>query len=72
MGSRYEAGMQTRRAVLGTDHVDRAQAAQTPFDAPFQRLITEGAWGTVWSDDTISQREAVDADPGAAGGNRKL
>ena len=29
----------------------------TDFDAPFQRMITEGAWGTLWSDDTISRRE---------------
>lgn len=55
--TRFETGMQTRRAVLGEDHVARAEAAKTDFDAPFQRLITESAWGTVWSDDTISRRE---------------
>jgi len=49
--------MATRRAVLGDGHVDRAEAAKTDFDAPFQELITEGAWGTVWSDDSISRRE---------------
>ncbi len=49
--------MQTRREVLGDAHVDRAEAAKTAFDAPFQTLITEGAWGTVWADDTISRRE---------------
>ena len=54
---RYEAGMQVRRAVLGDAHVDRAEAAKTDFDAPFQTLITEGAWGSVWSRDTISKRE---------------
>ena len=57
MNDRHAQGMVTRRAVLGDAHVDRAQAAQTPFDAPFQQMITEGAWGTVWSDDTITQRE---------------
>ncbi|SHH95108.1 4-carboxymuconolactone decarboxylase [Marivita hallyeonensis] len=55
--SRKETGMATRRAVLGDAHVDRAEAAKTEFDAPFQDLITESAWGTVWSDDTISRRE---------------
>lgn len=49
--------MRTRRTVLGNVHVDRAEAAKTPFDAPFQALITEGAWGTVWADDTIPHRE---------------
>lgn len=57
MADRAATGMATRRAVLGDAHVDRAEAAQTPFDAPFQTLITEAAWGTVWSDDTISRRE---------------
>jgi 4-carboxymuconolactone decarboxylase len=53
----FDRGMATRRAVLGDAHVDRASAATTAFDAPFQTLITEGAWGRVWSDDTISRRE---------------
>ena len=47
--SRYEAGMRVRRRVLGEGHVDRAEARKTPFDADFQRFITEGAWGSVWS-----------------------
>ena len=55
--TRYDQGMATRRAVLGDAHVDRAAAATSDFDAPFQRMITEGAWGTLWSDDTISRRD---------------
>ena len=47
--SRYEAGMRVRRRVLGEGHVDRAEARKTPFDADFQRFITEGAWGSVWA-----------------------
>lgn len=55
--SRYDEGMKTRRAVLGDAHVDRAEAQKSDFDAAFQTLITEGAWGTVWSSDAISARE---------------
>ncbi|ABV95211.1 4-carboxymuconolactone decarboxylase [Dinoroseobacter shibae DFL 12 = DSM 16493] len=55
--SRYEIGMEVRRAVLGDAHVDRAEAAKNPLDAPFQSLITEAAWGTVWASDAISRRE---------------
>lgn len=55
--NRKDQGMTTRRSVLGDAHVDRAEAAKTDFDTPFQDLITESAWGTVWSDDTISRRE---------------
>jgi 4-carboxymuconolactone decarboxylase len=57
MPDRYDSGMEIRRQVLGKAHVDRAEAAKTSFDAPFQRMITEGAWGTLWADDTISRRE---------------
>jgi len=57
MTNRYDTGMKTRREVLGDAHVDRAEAARTPFDEPFQSMITEGAWGTLWSRDTISRRE---------------
>ena len=54
---RYNQGMVTRRAVLGDAHVDRAEAAKTDMDQAFQTLITEGAWGTVWSSDAIAPRE---------------
>lgn len=57
MSERYEAGMQVRRQVLGDAHVDKAEAAKTPFDDAFQNLITESAWGTVWASEAISQRE---------------
>tara|TARA_R110002072_G_scaffold26023_10_gene86628 strand:- start:1089 stop:1448 length:360 start_codon:yes stop_codon:yes gene_type:complete len=49
--------MATRRKVLGDAHVDRADAGKTAFDMPFQTMITEGAWGTLWSDPTIPHRE---------------
>ena len=57
MPDRYETGMETRRAVLGDAHVDRAEANKRPFDADFQRMITEGAWGSVWSRPGLSKRE---------------
>ncbi|WP_407933485.1 4-carboxymuconolactone decarboxylase [Fontisubflavum oceani] len=49
--------MEIRRAVLGDAHVDRAEAATTEFDAPFQALITEMAWGNLWAGDGITLRE---------------
>ena len=53
----YRQGMATRRAVLGDNHVDRAEAASTAFDKPFQDLITEAAWGHVWSRPGLTKRE---------------
>jgi 4-carboxymuconolactone decarboxylase len=57
MSERFEKGMATRPAVLGDAHVDRAEQQKTDFDLPFQTMITEGAWGTLWSDETISHRD---------------
>lgn len=57
MSDRFETGMRTRRQVLGDDHVDRANAGKTEFDAPFQDFITESAWGSVWSRPDLTPRE---------------
>ena len=57
LSDRYRQGMTTRRAVLGDSHVDRASSSATTFDQPFQELITEGAWGTVWSRPGWTKRE---------------
>lgn len=57
MSEPFDTGMATRRRVLGEAHVARAEAAKTDFDAPFQRLITEAAWGRVWSSDRLTPRE---------------
>ncbi len=55
--TRYEEGLAVRRSVLGEDHVTRATAGVTAFDADFQRFITEGAWGSVWSRPNFTKRE---------------
>lgn len=57
MSDKFANGMEVRRKVLGDAHVDRAEANKTALDTPFQTLITEGAWGTVWASDAISLRE---------------
>jgi len=55
--ARYRTGLAVRRSVLGDQHVDRAEIAATDFDQPFQELITEAAWGTVWARPGLSKRE---------------
>ena len=54
---RYRQGMATRRTVLGDRHVDNAEKNKTAFDQPFQDLITEAAWGHVWSRPEWTTRE---------------
>ena len=45
----FDAGMKTRRAVLGDAHVDRTLEKRTPFNTEFQDFITRYAWGEVWT-----------------------
>jgi 4-carboxymuconolactone decarboxylase len=54
---RSAAGMRTRRAVLGDEHVDRAVAGTTEFTAPFQDFITRYAWGEIWTRPGLSRPE---------------
>jgi 4-carboxymuconolactone decarboxylase len=54
--TRHEAGMATRRAVLGDAHVDRAVAGTSDFTAPFQDFITRYAWGEVWNRPGLDRR----------------
>ncbi|MFL5818753.1 MAG: 4-carboxymuconolactone decarboxylase [Conexibacter sp.] len=51
-----EAGEAVRRQVLGDAHVDRTQAAATPFSQPFQDYITRAVWGGVWSRDGLDRK----------------
>lgn len=57
MNDRRDKGMETRKRVLGAAHVERAEARKTDFDEPFQNLITEAAWGHVWSRPDWTPRE---------------
>jgi 3-oxoadipate enol-lactonase/4-carboxymuconolactone decarboxylase len=52
----YAAGMTVRREVLGDAHVDRAVAATTDLTADFQQMITEYAWGGIWTRPGLDRR----------------
>ena len=54
--SRHEDGMEVRREVLGADHVERATDGASDFTRDFQRLITEYAWGTIWTRPGLDRR----------------
>ncbi len=51
-----DAGMAVRREVLGDAHVDRANAGTTAFTRDFQDLITEYAWGSIWTRPGLDRR----------------
>ena len=54
---RFAKGMKRRREIMGDAYVDRAESKKNDFDEPYQRLITESAWGHVWARDDIEPRE---------------
>ena len=54
--TKYDDGMAVRRQVLGPEHVDRATANATGLTREFQELITEYAWGTIWTRPGLDRR----------------
>jgi len=54
---KFDAGLEVRKAVLGADYVERALASADDFSMPLQELVTENAWGTVWTRDDLTRRE---------------
>jgi 4-carboxymuconolactone decarboxylase len=55
-GERFEKGLETRRAVLGREHVDRSLEQASEFMRPMQELVTEYCWGAVWTRDGLDRR----------------
>ena len=46
--TKFDQGLQIRRAVLGNDYVDQAISRIDEFSRPLQELVTEYCWGTIW------------------------
>lgn len=46
---RLKAGLEVRRQVLGEEHVTRTRGGLTDFDQEFDDMITQWAWGSVWT-----------------------
>jgi len=54
---RFDAGLEARRRVLGSEHVDRVFAGADSFDLDFQNELTAYGWGGVWTRPTLSDRQ---------------
>lgn len=53
----WEAGLETRRAVVGEDYVADALARMDDFNAPLQDWVTRYAWGDVWNRPGLARRD---------------
>jgi 3-oxoadipate enol-lactonase / 4-carboxymuconolactone decarboxylase len=51
--SSFAKGLAVRRAVLGSQHVDRSLDKAGAFGMPWQDFITRYAWDEIWSDPTL-------------------
>lgn len=56
MTDRCDEGMAVRREVLGDSYVEQAAARTTDFTREFQQIVTEFAWGTVWTRPGLDRR----------------
>jgi len=54
--TKHDDGLEVRREVLGAEHVDRASAHASELTREFQELITEYAWGTIWTRPGLDRR----------------
>jgi 3-oxoadipate enol-lactonase / 4-carboxymuconolactone decarboxylase len=52
----FEAGLVTRRKVLGDAWVDKSLAKRTAFTADYQAMITRYAWNEIWSRPGLDHR----------------
>ena len=46
---RFDAGLKTRREVLGASYVDKAVAATDDFNREFQELLNTYCWNDIWN-----------------------
>lgn len=52
----FEAGLETRRKVLGDAWVDKSLAKRTTFTADYQAMITRYAWNEIWGRPGLDHR----------------
>ena len=45
----FDAGLASRKKVLGAEYVDKSINSADDFNREFQRIVTEYCWGEVWA-----------------------
>ena len=52
----HDKGLEIRKAVLGEAYVDNALKNVDEFNKPFQELLNEYCWGTVWGREELPRK----------------
>ncbi|WP_426422732.1 carboxymuconolactone decarboxylase family protein [Bradyrhizobium genosp. A] len=52
----HDKGLEVRKAVLGEAYVNNALKNVDDFNRPFQEMLNEYCWGTVWGRDELPRK----------------
>ena len=52
----FDKGLKVRREVLGAEYVDNALKSADDFSRPIQELVTQMAWGEIWTRPGLDRR----------------
>ncbi|WP_377828992.1 carboxymuconolactone decarboxylase family protein [Bradyrhizobium lupini] len=52
----HDKGLEVRKAVLGEAYVDNALKTVDDFNRPFQEMLNEYCWGTVWGREELPRK----------------
>ncbi|HEY0302652.1 MAG TPA: 4-carboxymuconolactone decarboxylase [Rhizomicrobium sp.] len=52
----FDKGLEVRKAVLGSEFVEKSIASADDFNRPLQELVTEYCWGAVWTREGLSRK----------------
>ena len=52
----HDKGLEVRKAVLGEAYVNNALKTVDDFNRPFQEMLNEYCWGTVWSREELPRK----------------
>lgn len=52
----FDAGLKTRREVLGEDYVNASLKSADSFNQAMQELVTQYCWGDVWNRPGLDRR----------------
>jgi 4-carboxymuconolactone decarboxylase len=53
----YQAGLASRKRVLGDAYVEGALKRTDAFSEEFQRILTEYCWGEIWARSALSDKQ---------------
>jgi len=54
--TKFQEGLEVRKAVLGEEYVNKSISGATDFIKPLQELVTEYCWGTIWARTGLARR----------------